>query len=238
MFEKFKQRLSGVEEKIDDFNLKGAELIKNLEEIEGYNKMLGGHDALLEALNKTIFTFSKEKEYTLLDTGCGGGDTMIKVAEVATKKGYTIKMKGFDANPFIVDYAQNRTKENGNIKIEVGDVFDNNFFSESYDFVSANIFLHHFSEEEIIRFIQQALSKTNQAIIICDLHRNPIAYYAFIAITILFGANHITRNDGKISILKGFRKIEWKAILEKAGVKNYEIKWKWAFRHQIVVYCQ
>ena len=238
MFEKFKQRLSGVEEKIDDFNLKGAELIKNLEEIEGYNKMLGGHDALLEALNKTIFTFSKEKEYTLLDTGCGGGDTMIKVAEVATKKGYTIKMKGFDANPFIVDYAQNRTKENGNIKIEVGDVFDNTFFSESYDFVSANIFLHHFSEEEIIRFIQQALSKTNQAIIICDLHRNPIAYYAFIAITILFGANHITRNDGKISILKGFRKIEWKAILEKAGVKNYEIKWKWAFRHQIVVYCQ
>ena len=238
MFEKFKQRLSGVEEKIDDFNLKGAELIKNLEEIEGYNKMLGGHDALLEALNKTIFTFSKEKEYTLLDTGCGGGDTMIKVAEVATKKGYTIKMKGFDANPFIVDYAQNRTKENGNIKIEVGDVFDNNFFSESYDFVSANIFLHHFSEEEIIRFIQQALSKTNQAIIICDLHRNPIAYYAFIAITILFGANHITRNDGKISILKGFRKTEWKAILEKAGVKNYEIKWKWAFRHQIVVYCQ
>lgn len=238
MFEKFKQRLSGVEEKIDDFNLKGAELIKNLEEIEGYNKMLGGHDALLEALNKTIFTFSKEKEYTLLDTGCGGGDTMIKVAEVATKKGYTIKMKGFDANPFIVDYAQNRTKENGNIKIEVGDVFDNNFFSESYDFVSANIFLHHFSEEEIIRFIQQAISKTNQAIIICDLHRNPIAYYAFIAITILFGANHITRNDGKISILKGFRKIEWKAILEKAGVKNYEIKWKWAFRHQIVVYCQ
>ena len=238
MFEKFKQRLSGVEEKIDDFNLKGAELIKNLEEIEGYNKMLGGHDALLEALNKTIFTFSKEKEYTLLDTGCGGGDTMIKVAEVATKKGYTIKIKGFDANPFIVDYAQNRTKENGNIKIEVGDVFDNNFFSESYDFVSANIFLHHFSEEEIIRFIQQALSKTNQAIIICDLHRNPIAYYAFIAITILFGANHITRNDGKISILKGFRKIEWKAILEKAGVKNYEIKWKWAFRHQIVVYCQ
>ena len=238
MFEKFKQRLSGVEEKIDDFNLKGAELIKNLEEIEGYNKMLGGHDALLEALNKTIFTFSKEKEYTLLDTGCGGGDTMIKVAEVATKKGYTIKMKGFDANPFIVDYAQNRTKENGNIKIEVGDVFDNKFFSESYDFVSANIFLHHFSEEEIIRFIQQALSKTNQAIIICDLHRNPIAYYAFIAITILFGANHITRNDGKISILKGFRKTEWKAILEKAGVKNYEIKWKWAFRHQIVVYCQ
>ena len=238
MFEKFKQRLSGVEEKIDDFNLKGAELIKNLEEIEGYNKMLGGHDALLEALNKTIFTFSKEKEYTLLDTGCGGGDTLIKVAAVATKKGYTIKMKGFDANPFIVDYAQNRTKENGNIKIEVGDVFDNKFFSESYDFVSANIFLHHFSEEEIIRFIQQAISKTNQAIIICDLHRNPIAYYAFIAITILFGANHITRNDGKISILKGFRKTEWKAILEKAGVKNYEIKWKWAFRHQIVVYCQ
>lgn len=238
MFEKFKQRLSGVEEKIDDFNLKGAELIKNLEEIEEYNKMLGGHDALLEALNKTIFTFSKEKEYTLLDTGCGGGDTMIKVAEVATKKGYTIKIKGFDANPFIVDYAQNRTKKNGNIKIEVGDVFDNNFFSESYDFVSANIFLHHFSEDEIVKFIKRAMKKTNEAIIICDLHRNLISYYSFIAIAKVFGANKITANDGKISILKGFRKKEWAAILERAGAKNYRIKWKWAFRHQIIVYCR
>ena len=238
MFEKFKQRLSGVDEKIDDFNLKGDALIKNLEEIEGYNKMLGGHNALLGALNKTIFTFSKEKEHTLLDTGCGGGDTMVKAAEAAAKKGYSLKMKGVDANPFIVDYAQSRTKKNANIKIEIGDVFDKNFFSESYDFVSANIFLHHFSEEEIISFIQQAIPKTNQAIIICDLHRNPIAYYAFIAITMLFGANHITRNDGKISILKGFRKKEWRAILEKAGAKNYEIKWKWAFRHQIIVYCR
>ena len=238
MFEKFKQRLSGVEEKIDDFNLKGAELIKNLKEIEGYNKMLGGHNALLNALNKTIFTFSKKKEYTLLDTGCGGGDTMIRAAEVATKKGYSLKMKGVDANPFIVDYAQSRTKNNANIKIDIGDVFDNNFFSESYDFVSANIFLHHLSEDEIVSFIKHAMSKTNQAIIICDLHRNTISYYAFIAIAILFRANHITINDGKISILKGFKKKEWRAILEKAGAKNYEIKWMWAFRHQIIVYCR
>ncbi len=238
MFEKFKQRLSGVEEKIDDFSLKGPALIKNLQEIEGFNKLLGGHNALLGALNKTIFTFSKEKEHTLLDTGCGGGDTLIKVGEVATKRGYSLKMKGVDANPFIVDYAQSRTKMNTNIKIERGDVFDNNFFSESYDFVSANIFLHHFSEDQIIRFIQQATPKTNQAIIICDLHRNIISYVAFIAITILFSANHITRNDGKISILKGFKKKEWRAILNKAGVKKYEIKWTWAFRHQIIVYCQ
>ena len=65
MFKKFKKRLSGVEEKIDDFSLKGPELIKNLQEIEGYNKILGGHGALFGALNNTLFTFSKEKEYVL-----------------------------------------------------------------------------------------------------------------------------------------------------------------------------
>ena len=238
MLKKFQNRLSGVKEAIDDFGLAGNELITNLEEIEGYNKVLGGYNALLSALNQTLFKSSKNKEYTVLDVGCGGADTMKKLAEVGLKKGYQLKIKGVDANPFIVEYAQNKTHDHSNISVIKGNVFDDLFFFESYDFISANLFLHHFSEDDIVTFIKRAVKKTNRALVICDLHRNFISYYSFIAIVKLFGANSITLNDGKISILKGFRKKEWKAILQKAGVKNYRITWKWAFRHQIIVYCQ
>jgi SAM-dependent methyltransferase len=238
MVNKIKERLSGVEEVIDDFSLEGDELIQNLIEIEGYNKMLGGYDTLLSALNKTMFSLPKEKEYSLVDLGCGGADTMKKVADVGKRKGYKLAMRGVDANPFIVKYAQDQTKKYDNIIIETKDVLDESFFCGTQDFVSANLFLHHFSEDEIVKFIKRAMKKTNEAIIICDLHRNLISYYSFIAIAKIFGANKITANDGKISILKGFRKKEWVAILERAGAKNYRIKWRWAFRHQIIVYCR
>jgi L-rhamnose mutarotase len=43
------------------------------------------------------------------------------------------------------------------------------------------------------------------------------------------------KNDGPISVLRSFKKKEWIAILQKAGITNYTIHWKWAFRYLIIV---
>ena len=119
MFNRFKQRLAGVSEIIDDFSLEGEELITNLKEIEVYNKLLGGYGALLSALDQTIFCLPVGNEYTLLDVGCGGADTMKRVAEISTKRGYKLKMKGIDANPFIVEYAKKQTANFTEIEIKI-----------------------------------------------------------------------------------------------------------------------
>jgi hypothetical protein len=147
-------------------------------------------------------------------------------------------LHGADANPFIVQYAQSKTMQRNEITIRIANVFSDHFFEKQYDFTTANLFLHHFSKEEIVSFIKIAKKYTHRAIIVTDLHRHFLAYFAFDIITKLLKASHITKNDGKISILRGFTKKEWREMLDKAGVKNYQMKWTWAFRYQIIVYCK
>jgi len=36
-----------------------------------------------------------------------------------------------------------------------------------------------------------------------------------------------------LSVARGFKKSEWEKIFETAGIKQFDIQWKWAFRHLI-----
>jgi hypothetical protein len=55
-------------------------------------------------------------------------------------------------------------------------------------------------------------------------------------LTRLFSKSYLVKNDAPLSVLRGFTKKEWLKYLKKAGATHYAVKWKWAFRHQIIVY--
>jgi hypothetical protein len=44
------------------------------------------------------------------------------------------------------------------------------------------------------------------------------------------------KHDAPLSVLRGFKKYEWKAMLAQAEIKQYSLKNKWAFRHQLIIY--
>jgi hypothetical protein len=43
------------------------------------------------------------------------------------------------------------------------------------------------------------------------------------------------KNDAPLSVLRGFKKKELEEVLKKAGITDYSIHWKWAFRWLIIV---
>jgi heme/copper-type cytochrome/quinol oxidase subunit 2 len=45
----------------------------------------------------------------------------------------------------------------------------------------------------------------------------------------------MSREDGLISILRGFRKLELEQFSKQMQFKNYTIQWKWAFRYQWII---
>lgn len=67
-----------------------------------------------------------------------------------------------------------------------------------------------------------------------DLQRNWFAYHSIKIITQLFSSSYLVKNDAPLSVARGFHKKEWINIFNKAGIKNYTIKWKWAFRYLII----
>ena len=45
----------------------------------------------------------------------------------------------------------------------------------------------------------------------------------------------MVQNDGPLSVMRGFRRKEWIQIFKDSGIENYIIRWKWAFRWQIII---
>lgn len=77
---------------------------------------------------------------------------------------------------------------------------------------------------------------SNLGFFINDLHRHQIAYHFIKFVTKLFSKSYLVKNDGPLSVLRAFKKNEWVDILNKSGIKNYTIQWKWAFRLLIIVH--
>jgi hypothetical protein len=42
------------------------------------------------------------------------------------------------------------------------------------------------------------------------------------------------KNDAPLSVLRGFKKREWRLLFRHAGIDHYELKWNWAFRWLII----
>jgi hypothetical protein len=47
----------------------------------------------------------------------------------------------------------------------------------------------------------------------------------------------MVKHDAPLSVLRAFTKRELVEILEKAGLIDYRIKWRWAFRWQVIARC-
>ena len=47
--------------------------------------------------------------------------------------------------------------------------------------------------------------------------------------------NEMSRDDGLVSILRGFKKKDLVNYSNELKFKNFQIQWKWAFRYQWII---
>lgn len=220
---------------MDDFSLEGAELTEALDQIAKINQLLGGNKLTLHGLKKLLRKTDTNKPLVIADIGCGNGDMLRMLARYGKKNGLTFKLIGIDANAFTIRYAEDLSKEFENIKYECMDIFSPDFNSLKYDIALCTLTLHHFSKEQIEDLLKRVYHNTSIGIVVNDLHRSKTAYRLFELICDVFKLNDMSRQDGLVSILRGFKKKELKHFSEKLNFKNYTISWKWAFRYQWII---
>lgn len=230
----FKQR-SYQKELLDAEQISSTLLWQNLKELAFINTYLGGHHISINAFQQIYADLENNKVHTVVDIGCGGGDSLMAIHQWFAAKQIKAQFIGVDLKPDCITYATQQCQKLAHVSLLCDD-FRNVFLQQAkIDIVHASLFCHHFSEAEIIDFIR--LCKVNGAIfIINDLERNPIAYYAIKWLTYFFSKSPLVKHDAPLSVWRGFKKKEWKAMLAEAGVKNFSIKNKWAFRHQIIIF--
>ena len=227
------ERASGPE-LMDDLTLANDALRQNLDELETINTWLGGYQPVLNALQRLKSRFPTGRPLRVADLGSGGGDTLRHVARWARKNGVAVELTGIDANAFMLEYATAKSREYPEISYRQLDIFSPEFQAQPYDILTSSLFCHHFTDEELVPLLRQWHQQAGVAVVINDLHRHWLAYHSIKWLTRLLGGSYLVRHDAPLSVARAFRQPDWVALLARAGITKYELRWRWAFRWQMI----
>jgi 2-polyprenyl-3-methyl-5-hydroxy-6-metoxy-1,4-benzoquinol methylase len=222
-------------ETMDDFAMEGEVLREALDKIAKINQLLGGNKLTLLGLKSLIEKIPKAAKVTIVDVGCGNGDMLRNLADYAIKNNLNFNLIGIDANNYTINHALKLSENYPNISYRCEDIFDKAFSELKYDIVLCTLTLHHFKESEIFDVMNVFHTNAALGVVINDLQRSSLAYRLFQSVCFVFQLNAMSREDGLISILRGFKKKELIDFSKKLKFSNYTIKWKWAFRYQWII---
>lgn len=228
-------RRSASVEIMDDLACDGEVVFQTLRELDVINHWLGGNAVTLNALKESWKLIPKEQEIHIADLGCGSGEMLRIISRLAEKEQRKVKLLGVDANPHIIGYARTHSRNFPGITFGTTNVFSPDFQNHKFDFILATLFMHHFSEAELTALFSSLKKQAGSTIIINDIHRHPLAYYSIRWLTQLFSRSSMVKFDAPLSVLRAFKKSELMEVMKKAGINNYQLKWKWAFRWQLII---
>jgi 2-polyprenyl-3-methyl-5-hydroxy-6-metoxy-1,4-benzoquinol methylase len=220
---------------MDDLACSGEVVNQTLRELDVINRWLGGNSITIQGVARLLKDVDRSRPLTLVDVGCGSGDMLRQLVRWAKKNRFTFNLIGIDANPNIITFAQKQTGKSEPITFEALDIFSETFQSKEFDIVIGTLFYHHFSHDQLVYYFKRLQQQIRVGIIINDLHRNAIAYYSIKWLTYFFSRSSMVKFDAPLSVLRGFTKREITQILHDAGIKNFEIRWRWAFRWQVII---
>lgn len=226
-FPSFRKR-SNTPELMDDLELPKPELAAALADLKKVNTLLGGHAVGIAGLKPFL---SRETPSHILDIGCGDGEFLRHLHKYCSKKGFKVRLTGWDRNAESLAWGHSQNKDGIDIQYEIQDIMKRPELPEGEFIIICNLFMHHFTDDQIHKMLSYWSDSRCKAIVINDLDRNPLAYYLFRLFGVIFMRSKIAIHDGMISILRGFRSSELERFSQNIGVATYHIQWKWAFRY-------
>ena len=209
-----------------------------MQELNFINTWLGGHaitlngvKALVNGKNPTSTTEASAKAVTICEIGCGGGDNLVAIKNWCEKRNIPVAFIGIDINPYCIEVAAKRSLSN--IQLIASDYKDVTLATLP-DIIFSSLFCHHFSDREMVKQLQWMKTNARLGFFINDLHRHKAAYYSIKVLTNLFSKSYLVKHDAPLSVARGFTKDEWLQFFNIAGIPDFSIEWKWAFRWLIV----
>jgi len=172
------------------------------------NRYFGGH----RILRKIVGGLAQPGEkFSLLDVGAASGDI-----GVALQSHYPrATVVSLDRLMFHLDGAAPP-------KI-VADAFQLPFAPASFDFVFSSLFLHHFSDDQIVELLASFKKLSRRAVLAIDLERGPLAFRFLPATRWLFDWNRMFVDDGLLSVQAAFKKNELLALATRAGLASARV---------------
>jgi 2-polyprenyl-3-methyl-5-hydroxy-6-metoxy-1,4-benzoquinol methylase len=218
-------------EVMDDFDLPSVEIDPVLAGLAKMNRWFGAHQSIIKSLKN----FPVKPGDHISDWGCGGGDSLLALRRWSDKDQLNLKLTGIDAASAAIKYAQ-QNSIGQDIRYIKTDVLGNELKHDQFDLVFSGLFSHHFADDEWVQLVQKMRDCAKRGVIITDLHRHWILYYAVTFITHVLTRNKMVRIDGPLSVKRSFKRRDLVSLLRRAQIDNYKLTWVWPFRWLLVIY--
>ncbi len=232
MLSKFKSR-SFEKELLDQDDIPFEDIKVTLNELHIVNSLLGGYATTRKGLRELLSGHhANHSILKIADIGCGGGDSLMKMADWCKTRGINAELIGIDIKKECISYAERKASDYPNLRFITSDY---RLVNESFDIIHSSMFTHHLDDEQLNHYLSWARKNSSIGIIVNDIHRHPLAYYAIKYITRIVSRSYLVKNDACLSVLRSFKKKEWEEHSRKSGWGRSDTFWNWAFRYTTVL---
>lgn len=206
-----------------------AEIAASLQDLESFNRRLGGITTTRELL-RSVARSSRKSEISLLEVAAGNGF-------VPTTAAQDLRPAGIKLATTLLDRAATHLPKNGVARKVAADALTLPFADSTFDVVSCSLFLHHLSPQEVISFARETLRVSRLAIVVNDLTRNWL-HLALAYTGVPLYRSRITRHDAPASVRQAYTLHEMRALLLQGGAAKVETQTHYLFRMGLIAWKQ
>ncbi|MGH7176466.1 MAG: methyltransferase domain-containing protein [Tepidisphaeraceae bacterium] len=193
-----------------------SDLRASLAFIRRVNALLGYTRATLSHLNRFAQAWTPGATIHLIDFATGSGDIPHAILRWARRTGRDVRIVGIDRHGLTARLATQLAPD-PRLSIARADALAAPFADGSFDYALTAMFLHHLSDDDVVRTLREMDRVARRGIIVADLLRNRRAW---MWITVLTApAAPMIRHDARISVEQAFTKREVLALRARGGVE-------------------
>lgn len=215
MFDSLAPRRQRGVELLDDPASDSALATRTLRDVALANQLFGGTSAVLGAIRPLLRAVAgagrRTVRLTMLDVGTGAGDIPEDARSLAAHHGVRLCTIGLERTAAVAAAAWRRA----GVAI-VGDARAIPLADRSVDIVTCSQVLHHFEDGEAVTLLREMHRVARRLVVVSDLRRSWGAVSGIWAASFPLGFHPVSRHDGVLSVLRGYRGGELAALVRRA----------------------
>ena len=228
MLARFNER-SYEPERLDTGDYTADEYESCLVELRRVNRWLGDAHALRSSLLPELRR-ARLKEFSLLDVGAGSGELLRVTAREAGRGNLRAELVGVELNERSCRAIREESRGFDCVAAVRADALRLPFNDGAFDYSVCSLFTHHFTDEGVVSVLTEMARVARRRVFVIDLHRHALAYLLYTTAGKLLIRSRLVREDGALSILRGFRPGELRRLANGAGLREVTVRRRFPFR--------
>ena len=213
------------DELLDEHDAPREDVERSLRDLRRFNRWWGGTPAYRRLLRRVAP--DKRERLTVLDLGAGTADLL----ESLRDRPHLLAV-GVD---FKIEHLL-YLRDGSRVHRVVADAMHLPFRGDSVDVVTSSHFFHHFTPDENVTILRDALRVTRRAVVFNDTLRHYVPYLFVRALAIFRLVGRITRFDAPASILRGYTFDEAQQVAKRADAARASVVHTFPYRFGILLW--